>query len=152
YSLAPRRGADYAALLSALDPAPRRIVHLWSLFPAGEKPSLSAAETQALGCHSLLLLAQALERRGSREPIEICAVADGLCRVERQDLPDPDKAMLLGPVRVIPWEHEGVSCRALDVIPEGTDDGLAAQILAELTGGSSEPLVALRGEDRWLPL
>jgi phthiocerol/phenolphthiocerol synthesis type-I polyketide synthase E len=152
----PRSGADYAALLAALEPAPRRIVHLWSLSPAGGSPAgRSFEEAQALGCHSLVLLAQALQRRASGEPVEICAVADGLCRVGGGDRLDPDKAFLLGPVRVIPWEYEGISCRALDVLPEELGEGgggLAARILAELTGGSSEPLAALRGEDRWLPL
>jgi acyl transferase domain-containing protein len=152
YALDPTRGADYRALLSALGSVPRRIVHLWSLCPAGKQPDRSFAETQALGCHSLVLLAQALQQRASGEPVEICAVADGICRVERGDRLDLDKAFLLGPVRVIPWEHEGISCRALDVILEEPDGDLAARILTELAGGSFTPLVALREGDRWLPL
>jgi len=152
YALDPARGTDYRALLSALGSVPRRIVHLWSLCPAGGQPGRSFAETQALGCHSLVLLAQALQPRASGEPVEICAVANGICRVERGDCLDPDKAFLLGPIRVIPWEHEGISCRLLDVILEEPDGDLAARILTELAGGSSTPLVALRGEDRWLPL
>ncbi len=151
YALDPRRGADYAALLSALDSRPGRIVHLWSLFSPGE--SRSFEETHALGCHSLVLLAQALQRQGFREPVEICVVSNGLCRLERGDRLDPDKASLLGPVRVLPWEYEGISCRALDVtLEEEPDGGLAERILRELTAGPSEPLAALRGEDRWLPL
>lgn len=142
YALDPKRSADYTALLSTLDAMPRRIVHLWSL---------SSPEAH-LGCHSLVLLAQALQRQGSGESVEICTVANGLCRVERRDRLDPDKAFLLGPVRVIPWEYEGISCRALDVILEEPDGGLAERILNELTAGPSEPLAALRGEDRWIPL
>jgi acyl transferase domain-containing protein len=140
YSVDPRRVEDYAAVLA--EQVPRRILHLWSL---------ASEESPTLGCHSLVLLAQAVHRLGlSENAVEICAIADGLCRVERGDRLDPVKAALLGPIRVIPWEHPEISCRAIDVDAREIGGGLAGRLLAEILAAEPEPLTALRGGERWV--
>jgi acyl transferase domain-containing protein len=118
-------------------------VHLWTLGAAS-----SWEESQDLGFHSLVALAQALAGSGETA---IDIVTDGLCKVERADRVRPEKATLLGPLRVIPQEYPHVTCRALDVDPGDLDDGLIDRLLAELRSPVEEPLVAWRGAQRWVP-
>jgi acyl transferase domain-containing protein/NADPH:quinone reductase-like Zn-dependent oxidoreductase/predicted O-methyltransferase YrrM/acyl carrier protein len=60
----------------------------------------------------------------------------------------PDRALLVGPLRVIPLEYPNVMCRGIDVAPD--DDGAAAAIVAELAGDSREPVVAWRKGRRYV--
>jgi malonyl CoA-acyl carrier protein transacylase len=150
FRIDPREARDYESLLAGLPETPRRIVHLWTL------GDLSADAAQDRGFYSLLHLAQALGKRGlttvpETGPVRIEVVTDGLGGVERGDPLRPEKATLIGPVRVISQEYPGLSCRAVDVDPAEPTDGL----LSELLGGSRDPLqeaiTALRGDRRWLP-
>jgi acyl transferase domain-containing protein len=130
---------DEEALRAALAKSPGRIVHLWTLGAA-------AKEAQTLGFHSLIALAQALAGSGETA---VDIVTDGLCKVERADRMQPEKATLLGPLRVIPQEYPHVTCRAVDVDPG--DDGLVDRLAIELRAPFDEPLVAWRGDQRWVP-
>jgi hypothetical protein len=116
---------------------PRRVVHL-----------TAGGGDGTLGFESLLLLAQELAQQEG--PAEICVVTSGLARVERRDPLDPRKATLLGPLRVIPWEHPGITCRAIDIDPGDPPEELAGHLAAELLGASPAPLAALRGGERWV--
>ena len=100
YRLKPGRSADFDALLADLGEAPQTIVHLWTV-TGGER----SADFHDTAFHSLVALAQSLGKRGTSTEAAICAVTDGLCAVERGDLVQPEKALLLGPVRVITQEY-----------------------------------------------
>ncbi len=63
----------------------------------------------------------------------------------------PEKATVLGPCKVIPQEYPGIRCRNIDISStQASHDVLVAQVLGELTAGSSDPVVALRGRHRWI--
>ena len=136
-------GEDCAALIAGLRAEgryPRRIVHLWNL----EGEGFEAAQER--GFRSLVRLAQALG--GSSEPVDLCVVAAGLFDVTGAEELRPERATLLGPARVIPWELPHVSCRVVDVEPPFDPDRLLREIDAGPTGA---PAVALRGPRRWVP-
>ncbi len=140
------QAGDFDALLSGLSWRPDRVLHLWSL---------GAPDEPAGGGRDLTGLARVLAGRKGEGPAEICVIADGLCDVERKDLLHPGKAALLGPLRVIPREHPGISCRLIDVnIGDIGEIGpkLEARLLADLTERTAEPVVAWRGPYRWLPV
>ncbi|HSK75059.1 MAG TPA: amino acid adenylation domain-containing protein [Thermoanaerobaculia bacterium] len=140
---------DPEALERALERSPSRIVHLRTLGNGAD------GDVRDLGFHGLLALARALGRgagAGSAEsPVTLDIVTDGLFRVDRGDRLQPGKALLLGPVRVIPQEYPGLRCRALDVDLAERRNDLIAQLLTELQGGGTEPLVAWRGRQRFVP-
>ncbi|HSF41149.1 MAG TPA: SDR family NAD(P)-dependent oxidoreductase [Thermoanaerobaculia bacterium] len=160
YTLDPGRAEDYDALLhaTAMDGPPlAAILHLWTLGPAGSRE----ADLRALGFDSLLLLAQALGRDGFGGPgekqrrLRLIAVSNGIEEVSGDEELIPEKATLLGPVKVIPREMPGVSCQLIDVpLPEDPAAGgrLASQILAEALADAppSERVVAYRGRHRWV--
>ncbi|MGE3635990.1 MAG: KR domain-containing protein, partial [Sandaracinaceae bacterium] len=127
FALSPERGREgYAALvrdLVARGLTPDRVVHLW-LLEAQERfrpGSNLFHHHQERGFYSLLFLAQALGEEGV-PPLELTVVTNGMQRVSDEPLPYPDKATVLGPVRVIPRELEGYVTRSVDVtMPAPTD-------------------------------
>jgi acyl transferase domain-containing protein/acyl carrier protein len=150
YRLAPAAADDFAALLDDLDELPQTIVHLWSI--TGEEKPPGRDGLGALldrGFYSLIALAQVLGRHGVSQPLEIFAATDGLCAVERRDPLQPEKATLIGPVRVIAQEYPHLSCRAIDIDPG--DPGLIDELISEIECGGAEPVLALRGSERWIP-
>ncbi len=136
-------GEDCAALIAGLRAEgryPRRVVHLWNL----EGEGFEAAQER--GFRSLVRLAQALG--GSSEPVDLCVVAAGLFDVTGREELRPERATLLGPARVIPWELPHLSCRVIDVEPPFDPD----RLLREIDAGTTDVrAVALRGPRRWVP-
>lgn len=133
---------DYGTLFAELAAAgvPENVVHLVGCTDA---PGWDAFA-------SLLALGKALS--GRRGPRQVTVVADGLWRVAAGDRIQPEKALLLGPARVFPWELHGLSCRILDVQPATANlDELAQQLMAELLSGAPEEVVAYRADQRWVP-
>src|SRR5205823_6105121 len=85
-------------------------------------------------------------------PRELVVVASGLCAVSPQEELRPERATLLGLQKVLPQEVPGLLCRAVDVAAGGAlRERTLDAVAAELAAGAGEPLVAYRGERRWLP-
>jgi acyl transferase domain-containing protein/acyl carrier protein len=132
------------------------IFHFWSMTGSGEEPPL--AESQARNFFSLFYLAQALESTGRLIPpgkkVEITVVTDRLEDVTGNETLCPEKAMLLGPCKVIPQEYSHLSCRLVDVeIHPGdkrAETRLVGQILAESQMEIVSSIVAYRGSRRWI--
>jgi amino acid adenylation domain-containing protein len=149
----PGSREDHVALLLRLNREkrlPRTVLHLWSLEGDG-----SFEDAQERGFRSLVALAQAWGETGGGDPLDLLVVASGLCDVSGEEDLRPERATLLGPARVIPWEYRGVSCHVVDVVPpepgSPAEAGLAALVLREAAPGETgERLVALRGGRRWV--
>ncbi len=92
---------------------------------------------------------QALAEEGMPGPVKVTVVTNGAAQVKGERLPYPEKALVLGPVRVAGKELPGVTLSALDVVlPEGAPDRLAELVLEEaLAEGAA--VAALRGERRY---
>lgn len=121
YALAPEAGrAGYDQLAAALAERgllPERIAHCWAVTTDESfRPGSSFLHrNQECGFYSLLFLMQALGDRGDALPERICVVSNGMQSVAGEPLPHPDKATLLGAVRVIPHEFAGLHCQSVDV-------------------------------------
>ena len=154
YQLAPGSPEGYRRLLTDLTAEagwPRSIVHLWTVSAEGESPP--PAECELLGFYSLLWLARAL-REIDREPpaVNLAVVSNRLHDVLGGETLEPEKALVLGPVHVIPQEILALRCRSIDI---GEASGMrllrqAATLLAELRCDAEEPLVAYRGNHRFV--
>jgi acyl transferase domain-containing protein/thioesterase domain-containing protein len=181
YSLSPERGKEgYAALVAdlvATGKAPDRIVHLWLLESQESfRPGSSLYHHhQERGFFSLFFLAQALSDESVPTPIHLTAVTNGMQRVENEALSYPDKATILGPIKVIPRELEGITASVIDVaLPAKNErlfgeglrmaladpfsgkkrieralDELVARLVDDLTSPPKNGVVALRGERRF---
>jgi len=159
-SLDPTSREAFAELLTALHEEgafPDAIVHAWTL-GAEATPTVrdvAAFEAaQGLGFDSLLALAQALTDVAVPEAgLDVLVVAEGLAQVVEGEALRPERAPLLGLVRVLPQEVPGVRCRAVDVVQTapGSPAGerLVERLVAEL-GTHDAEIVALRGRQRWV--
>lgn len=173
FVLSPEHGRDgYDALIRELVAAgtvPSRVAHFWlatdrEVFRPGSSFFHRNLER---GFFSLLFLAQAVAAE-NLPPLHLSVVTTGAAEVRGEALPYPEKATVLGPVRVIPRELPGFTAAVLDVtLPEaevrrrpGARPGhrrpapgmeeLATRVLEDLLAEpGSATVAALRGEKRF---
>ncbi len=146
-TIRPTVAADYQTLVRSLPDRNLAIVHCWPMAAAEGRTAWDQ------GCFSLIRLGQALQGRPSPRPVGLTVVASGLLDVAGESRLEPEKAALLGPLRVLPQEIAGVTCRAIDFPPLGRSGNGVLQALqrclwAELLSGRSDTLVAWRGRRR----
>jgi acyl transferase domain-containing protein/acyl carrier protein len=159
YAIDPQRPDDYDSLfkeLLLLGKVPKAIIHLWNVSRSSYAQSELQSFTmfQFLGFYSLVFLTQALSRRVITHPLRIEVVTNDMQDVTGQEQLCPDKATLVGPCKVIPQEYPNIICRSIDiVIPEldsSQEEKLVDRLMAEVTGDSSDLMVAYRGNHRWV--
>src|ERR1019366_7486272 len=127
---------------------PTRILHLWPV--TGGTVGRSLDQTLDLTFYSLLFLAQAW---GDQDlgAVEMACVSNGLQSVSGENVVEPARAALLGPVRVIPKEFPGAFCRSIDLDRNIQDLRKAAgDIIAECSLRSADSCVAYRQSERWV--
>lgn len=158
YTLNPNKSADYYALLSELgklNQHPKTVVHLWSVTPNDQAQlgSESVGKAQDLGFYSLLFLAQALGKQDFTHRVQIAVVSNNIQQVNGEEFICPEKATVLGPLKVIPQENSTISCRSIDIIlPQAgkSSEQLINLLLEELQANSSEQVIAYRNHYRWV--
>ncbi|WP_072620081.1 type I polyketide synthase [Spirulina major] len=152
YAIAPDNPDDYQTLIQTLqaqDLAPQAILHLWNITPPPEQPlSLEGAATaQTLGFYSLLYLVQALDAHSLTQDLDLFVGANHLHSVTGEEAIAPEKATLIGAVRVIAHEYPQIRCCCVDL-------GLGARgvtpMITELAHLSTARFVAYRGPSRWV--
>ncbi|SCY65204.1 Acyl transferase domain-containing protein [Nitrosospira sp. Nl5] len=161
YIVRPGERHDYDLLLDAIRNDGRtigHIFHLWSMTTATEARSLTESYTKNF--FSLFYLSQALESVKAVIPTgkkaKITIVTNQLEDVAGNERLRPEKALLLGPCKVIPQEYSNLTCRIVDVEPQPADriakTRLVKQILAESQTDSVASIVAYRGPHRWVQI
>jgi acyl transferase domain-containing protein/acyl carrier protein len=155
---------DYDCLFKELrqqDLVPRRIVHCWNVTGNHRVPPTGpgfeeADKIQDIGIYSLLNIAQAIGRQGITGEVRVIVVTDHLQEVTGDEQLHPEKAALMGAVKVIPLEYANISCRSIDILvhPPSTRDGpnrdtLTGLLLEEVMSDSREVTAAIRGNYRW---
>ncbi|MFV0302491.1 MAG: SDR family NAD(P)-dependent oxidoreductase, partial [Paracoccus sp. (in: a-proteobacteria)] len=173
YRLPPEEQRDgYELLLAALqadDLAIARIGHFWSVTTGAEARAGSSLFQDQMnrGFFSLLHLAQALGDEMADRALTLTAFCNDALRVADEAATTPDKATMLGPIRVMPREYPAVSTRLVDLrLPatarrglfgaRGDQPGLeqlalqAAQELLAATGGPGSEVAAWRDGRRFV--
>ncbi len=154
FTIAPDSPDDYTLLIRELERLgrlPERIVHFWGVTGQEEEQRSGADST----LFSLIYPAQALGKITLPGSLCIDVITDGMQGVTGAELLRPEKAAILGAVRVIPKEYPGVRCRCIDIDPPdaagATIDAVVPQLSAELWLDTPDTLVAYRGPHRWVP-
>lgn len=174
YRLPPEEQRDgYEVLLAALqadDIAITRIGHFWSVTTGAEARAGSSLFQDQMnrGFFSPLHLAQALGDEMVDQPLALTAFSNDALRVSDEPAPTPEKATVLGPLRVMPREYPGLSTRLVDlrlpaparrILPFGPRgdqaalDLLALQMAQELLATPAETgseVAAWRGGQRFV--
>lgn len=161
YTLNPEAQEEYHTLfkeLRACDRIPDTILHLWSLTEVGTGLSGSDFSKACLdlGFNSLFFLVQAIGEQLSGEAIQIKVISNNLQEVIGEEALIPEKATLLGLCRVFPQEYPNIQCASIDIgLPKrGTQQQTELEdlILDELTAKTFDPIVAYRGNHRWVQI
>lgn len=154
YVLSPERGREGYDLLIrdlvARGQAPQHIGHFWLVTQHERfRPGSSFLHRNLeQGFHALTFLAQAIAAESLSGPITIHAFTTGAARVKAEVLDYPEKAMALGPIRVIPREMPGLTCGLSDLDLHGWPAApLVDRVIEELL--SPPALSALRGDRRY---
>lgn len=154
YILSPERGREGYDLLIrdlvARGLAPRHIAHFWLVTGKESfRPGSSFLHRNLeQGFHALTFLAQAIAGESLPGPITLHAFTTGAAQVKAERLAYPEKAMALGPIRVIPREMPGVNCGLTDLELAGKPTpALVDRVIEELL--SPPAISALRGERRY---
>jgi amino acid adenylation domain-containing protein len=157
YRIDPRQAADYRRLYRELEHTgkiPLRILHLWSLGEEQGEENDSFDEQQYMGYFSLIYLANAMETVNIKEDVQLGIVTSGIQDVTGSEPLVPEKATVMGPVKVIPQEFPYIVTRSIDILPlepgSRGESELARHIVAELETDVPEPAAAYRGNYRWV--
>lgn len=139
---------DYVRLLNDLDARgqrPTRILHGWCVDDVAGDVDLA----YELGFYSLLHLVQAIGQMPDADGLQLDVLSTGLADVSGEEPIDPLKGAVLGPVRVVGYEHPSIVARHIDV-PASAGARVARQVLDELAD-ASEPgrSIAYRGPHRF---
>ena len=132
---------------------PQTLIHTWSL---GEDWPLSSQGERGLdrarGFYSVLFLVQAMLESEGMAAARICVVTDKSHAVESADTVLPEKTLLAGLCKVVPQECEDIECTLLDIgcAAPFEADAQAEVLLREIMSKKPEPVVALRGNRRWV--
>jgi acyl transferase domain-containing protein len=125
---------------------PDHVLHLGNV--TGTTP-VDQTETRIRGYGSVVALGEALSQSGAKARLTI--VSDGMQAVTGQEVICAEKALVLGPVRVLPQEYPVLKCRSVDIEVAGIDGDRLTRLLAECVSDDSAPVVAHRGQHRWIP-
>ncbi len=141
--------SDYTSLASALQETqniPNKVVHGWSI--DRHSTAVSCEDSTPLNYHlRFLYLARALEPIAQDSGIEIIALTDHLESVFPADTVNPDKSLIVGPAKVIPYECGHLTMRVVDV-DSASNDVLASELL--VAASADEETVALRNGMRFV--
>lgn len=160
YTIAPDCLEDYESLLQEhkLGEPFNRILHLGS-FSRIRNTELDQDRidlAQDRGFISLLLLTQALGKLNYSGELSLFVISNNVHDVTGTELLQPEKASILGPVKVIPQEYPNVRCCNIDFDHEQKDtrdlDLLTGRILTEARALSTERIIAYRGDRRWVQI
>lgn len=163
YALSPETGRDgYESLFADLAKSgrlPSAVLHCWMVTPDESfRPGSSFFHrNQERGFYSLLFIAQALGALDARPALRVVVASTDMQRIGDTPCRYPDKATLLGPVRVMGRELPGVGAVSVDFAmadlrpsrraASGLADAARA-LVAEIGSGETEP-VALRAGVRF---
>ncbi|MEC0207770.1 beta-ketoacyl synthase N-terminal-like domain-containing protein [Paenibacillus ehimensis] len=163
FTVHPAQGRSYEELLHALAAQqrfPDAVLHLWNVVEPeseGEAVPVSIAQryarAQQLGLYSLMHLAQAIGMQVTAKPTELIALTGSLQWVAHEQVRSPERATLLGALRIIPQEYAQIRTRAIDVsladLASASFGRLTRQLLQEIEHGGEEFIVAYRGMQRF---
>ena len=152
YIINPDLASDYLQLLKTLSDTgkkPETIIHMWNILPIDAQ---NFKEVQTLGYYSMIYLAQAISLQKHYELITISVITNGMVEVTGGETLFPEQATILGPCKVIPQEYSNIRCKNIDVdfINGQNTELVARRIVEENISSSVDPMVAYRGNHRWI--
>ncbi len=144
----PKQQQDYDTLLSEMKNQgnlPDRIINMLGISNENRGKDLF---------YSMLFMTKALGKQELKKESTIIVLTNGMQKIFGESVMYPEKALVLGPCRVIPKEYENIKCRSVDFMlcEEGSsfERELLEQLLYEAYSDSEDTTIVYRGESRWI--
>ncbi|MUL39087.1 type I polyketide synthase [Gloeocapsopsis dulcis] len=159
YSLNPQQSSDYELLwreLQAQNNLPTKIVHLWNITENNyiDNQLEWLGKMQVNGFYSLLFIAQAISKLNIANNLQITVISNNMQSVTGEENLCPEKATLLGAIKVIPQEYSNIRCRNIDILIPAAgspqENKLTNFLLQEIINSTANSIVAYRGNHRWV--
>ncbi|MGE5340373.1 MAG: amino acid adenylation domain-containing protein [Candidatus Omnitrophota bacterium] len=159
YTVNPKQTDDYDSLfqdLIALNRIPQKIIHMWNVTgPDTSRPELKELDAFLdKGFFSLLNIAQAIGRAHITDQIIIHVLTDNMMKVTGEEALFPEKALVVGAIKVIPLEYPNIKCRCVDMTLPACQSPqeytVLNRLMAELASDADEKYIAYRGKQRWV--
>ncbi|MDE9533025.1 hypothetical protein KKJ27_24540 [Xenorhabdus bovienii] len=120
YVISPETHENYILLLQSIKAQglrPTRIVNLWNLSPEIVEPQfLDYCDSLYINTfYSPLYLQQALISENLLENLHLLFVTNNIFSITDEKLYSPEKALLIGPSRVLYHEYSEVQCHLIDI-------------------------------------
>jgi acyl transferase domain-containing protein len=159
YRINPRRLDDYHKLFRELaqsNRSPDHIVHSWN---ASKKQNHQRDikwndDILYLGFYSLIFLAKAMAKNHFSNKVQIDVISAYLQEVTGGEELSPERATLLGAVKVLPQEYPNIRCRSIDIeIPSPStrqEAELVHHLARELSVPFADNVLAYRNNYRWV--
>ncbi|ACL75340.1 type I polyketide synthase [Ruminiclostridium cellulolyticum] len=151
FTIKPSRKEDYNTLFEAIYEegySIKRVVHLWGLYEK-EKELDHYSKFMDLCFYSIINVTKAIGRYNNASPLTIDIVTSNMERVKQDEEVCAEKAVVLGPCRVIPQEFPNITCNSIDIDLNGKAETTAAEIVRELYANCSGDTIAYREGKRW---
>lgn len=156
FSLDPGQSDAFKRLMQSLPFQPENVVYLWSIKEPNsthDQLHLDAdLDSMFFGPMHLLQHLASYPAQGETQ-ITVHLVTCEVERVLGLERQNPLGALLQGLATTAPQEHPNLSVRQIDgvVEPAGGASAFARQLLSDFALESREPLIAWRGNYRWVP-
>ncbi|MFN8494519.1 MAG: beta-ketoacyl synthase N-terminal-like domain-containing protein [Caldilineaceae bacterium] len=162
YQVNPEQPADFMALANALRQQAQRpdiIVYAWAVTADEPAPANPTPHVDRSINHfgALLHLTQMLDAQEWTNALQVAVLVNHLYAVLGNEQLQPEKALLLGWYKTMPFEYPAVDCRLLEIgLPDhpAAQTRLSEQIRGELQQQRSREqqgeVVAYRGKQRWV--
>ncbi|QOT00746.1 amino acid adenylation domain-containing protein [Brevibacterium sp. JNUCC-42] len=160
FAIHPCEASHYDEMLRELKESgftPTKVLHLWSL-SEGEYHGLDWKRVELtldVGFYSLVSFAQALGRHMITDPLDILVVTNNTQEVTGEEELQPEKATVLGFVKIAPLEYSNLQCRNIDILSISEprkQEKVVQQLLEELEIVSEDKVVAYRNSYRWVQI
>jgi amino acid adenylation domain-containing protein len=143
----------YAAMLTSLQQKellPHKIIHCLNIYT--DHQELDAAINNSF--FSLLYLSQAIGELLPAHPVEIIVVSSEIFNICYESNIIPEKAMLMGPARIIGKEYGNIKVRLIDIDHSFCSNASALNktislLVDEISDNNGKQIIAHRGYSRW---
>ena len=103
--------------------------------------------------YSQMYLAQAIGSSGMKNSVVIKNITNGMHRIFNEVQIKPEKALMIGPAKVIPREYSNIQCSCIDVLYSqemGIENAMLELLAGEIFAKTTDVLVAYRHMTRFV--
>lgn len=153
FILNPAVESEYKELFKALleqNNVPTKIIHLWSLDIEGYHGLKNLNYSQDIGLYSVLNLVKALGIVETKLPVSLEVISDNLFSITGNEYLYPEKATLIGAIKIIPLEYSNINCRIIEIeTTKNNRKHTIKNLVQELVLVQENQIVAYRNNRRW---